>query len=268
MEEENKYIIKGGEEGKKRLDVIAEILNGHTKQLIEIDSSIEGKRFLDVGSGGGSVSLMASHMVGAKGSVTAIDFDNEIIELSKADAKSLNVENIFYRALDAYELDYENEFDIAYSRFLLSHLQKPEIVLNKMVKSLKQGGRIIIEDIDFSGHFCFPNSEAFDSYLNYFVTAAKNNGQNPNIGLSLFELFKSEQIGEIKFDVIQPFYNDGKGKWMAYFTMDKIKETVIKQKLADSNSIGKLLLELKRFTEDKNSLISLPRIFRVWGVKH
>lgn len=265
---ENDYIIKGGEEGKKRLEVIAEILNLQTKKLIENGGSIEGKKFLDVGSGGGSVSLMVSQMVGAKGSVTSIDFDNEIIQLSKNDATSLNVKNISYRILDAYELDYENEFDIAYSRFLLSHLQRPAVVLNKMIKSLKKGGRIIIEDIDFSGHFCFPNSEAFDSYLNYFVTAAKNNGQNPNIGLSLFELFKSEQIDEIQFDVIQPFYNEGKGKWMAYFTMDKIKETVIKQKLADSNSIEKLLLELKRFTEDKNSLISLPRIFRVWGIKH
>jgi ubiquinone/menaquinone biosynthesis C-methylase UbiE len=268
MKNENNYIIKGGEEGKKRLGLLSEILETYTRSFIKSVVNLKGKRFLDVGSGGGHVSLMASDMVGQEGQVTAIDFDAEIIKLAAGDAKELGIENIIYRTLDAYALDYENEFDIVFARFLLSHLQNPEIVLNKMISSVKKGGAVIIEDIDFSGHFCYPHSDAFMDYVNYFSKASQNNGQHPDIGKQLLSMLKDQnQLYDIRFDVIQPVFKSGDGKWMAYITMDKIKETLLQQGLANQDDIEKTLSELKQFTEDKNSIISLPRIFRVSCLK-
>jgi len=268
MEKQNHYIIQGGEEGKRRLNVLAEVLRESTRSLITSGGEIRGSRFLDVGSGGGNVSLLASELVGPEGHVTAVDFDPEIVALATKDAKELGAGNIAYRTLDAYALDYHDEFDIAYSRFLLSHLQQPQLVLNNMVRSVRSGGRVIVEDIDFSGHFCHPASTAFSAYVDYFTTAATNNGQNPNIGLKLFSLFNDEPLLDgVKFDVIQPCHSQGAGKWMAYNTMDKIKETVLRQGLADLATIENVLSELKHFTEDEGSIISLPRIFRVTGAK-
>jgi 2-polyprenyl-3-methyl-5-hydroxy-6-metoxy-1,4-benzoquinol methylase len=267
MAERDKYIISGGREGKKRLDVLGKILNPYTKKLLEADGSIKGKKFLDLGCGGGTVSLMAAGMVGPEGNVTAIDFDSDIIELAKKDAEEKGLDNISFRSMDAYDLDDEDAFDIVYSRFLLSHLQQPAIVLNKLHRSVKRGGKIIIEDIDFSGHFSYPRCEAFELYQHYFVTAAKNNGQDANIGLSLFGMFQSGNIRDVKFNVIQPSFNEGKGKWMAYFTFDKIKETLKRQSLLGEDESNRVLDELKVFTMDNNTILSLPRIFRVWGVK-
>ncbi|MFM9027833.1 MAG: methyltransferase domain-containing protein [Bacteroidota bacterium] len=268
METRNNYIIQGGEEGKSRLNVLSDVLKSTTRSLLESVGKLSGKRLLDIGSGGGHVSLMMSELVGPKGFVTAIDFDQEIIRLSVADAKALGIENVAYCAMDAYALEYENEFDVAYSRFLLSHLQQPQVVLNKMARSVRSGGSVVVEDIDFSGHFCYPTSDAFTAYVNYYSTVSRNNGQNPDLGLYLQSLFNAESLLEdIRLEVIQPCFNEGRGKWMAYFTMDKIKETVIKQGLADAVTIDAVLSELKKFTEDNQSIISLPRIFRVSGVK-
>lgn len=268
MQSSNHYIIKGGEEGKSRLNVLAEVLRSSTRSLLESAGDLKGKRFLDVGSGGGHVSLLAAELVGPEGHVTAIDFDPVIIGLAEKDAEQLGIGNISYLAMDAYSLEYENEFDVAYSRFLLSHLQQPEVVLSKLARSVRSGGKVIVEDIDFSGHFCHPSCDAFSAYVNYYSTISRNNGQNPHIGLSLPGMFKSApQLDDIRFEVIQPCFDRGNGKWMAYFTMDKIKETVIKQGLADQSTIEKLLSDLKQFTEDERSIISLPRIFRVSGAK-
>jgi ubiquinone/menaquinone biosynthesis C-methylase UbiE len=268
MKNENNYIIKGGEEGKKRLGLLSEILETHSRSFIESVVNLKGKRFLDVGSGGGHVSLMASDMVGRDGQITAIDFDAEIIRLAAEDAKGKGVENITYSVMDAYKLDYENEFDVAYARFLLSHLQHPEVVLSKMISSVKKDGAVIIEDIDFSGHFCYPHSDAFMDYVRYFSDAALNNGQHPDIGKQLLSMFKNQnQLYDIRFDVIQPVFESGDGKWMAYITMDKIKDSLLQQGLANQDEIEKTLSALKLFTENKNSVISLPRIFRVSGLK-
>jgi ubiquinone/menaquinone biosynthesis C-methylase UbiE len=102
MKNENNYIIKGGEEGKKRLGLLSKILETESRSFIESVISLKGKRFLDIGSGGGHVSLMASDMVGREGHITAIDFDEEIIRLATEDARGMGIENITYIAMDAY----------------------------------------------------------------------------------------------------------------------------------------------------------------------
>ncbi|MDR3679310.1 MAG: methyltransferase domain-containing protein [Flavipsychrobacter sp.] len=267
LKKQGNYIIDGGQAGKSRLNVLAEVLYPYTRALLEAEGLLPGMHLLDVGCGGGNVAMMTASIVGPKGSVTAIDFDSEIIALDQQDAMATGTNNIDFHAVSAYDIDYNNEFDIVYSRFLLSHLQDPIKVLKKMVQSVQPGGKIIVEDIHFSGHFCYPACNAFDDYVAYFTEAARNNGHDAEIGARLPGLFKAAGIENIRFDVIQPTFNTGKGKWMAYLTLDKIKNTLMEQGIATEESIAKMLLELERFTNDDSTIISLPRIFRVWGTK-
>lgn len=268
MDTRGGYIIKCGEEGKSRLNVLAEVLEPYTRAWLLHGGSLEGMRFLDLGCGGGHVSMLASSLVGSGGHVTGIDFDPEILVLAEREAAARGVENISYRAMDASSLDHESEFDIAYSRFLLSHIQRPKQVLDRMIRSVKPGGRVIVEDIDFSGHFYHPRSEAFSTYVDHFTRAALHNGHHPDIGLELMFMFRAEpMLDRIECDMIQPFHTDGEGKWMAYLTMDRIRETILQQRVADADTLNGILSDLKKFTEDDRSIISLPRIFRVSGVR-
>ncbi len=261
------YIIAGGQDGKSRLNVLAEVLYLHTRAFLEAKGLLPGMRLLDVGCGGGNVAMMTARLVGPTGSVTAIDFDREIIALDQQDVVAAGMNNIAFHAMSAYDINYDNKFDIVYSRFLLSHLERPLEVLKRMVQSVQPGGKIIVEDIHFSGHFCYPECKAFDDYVTYFTKAARNNEQDAEIGPRLPGLFRQAGIENIGFDVIQPTFNTGKGKWMAYLTLDKIKNTLIEQRIATEESIVQMLQELEVFTNDEHTIMSLPRIFRVWGTK-
>ena len=268
MEQPNKYIICGGLEGKKRLNVLSDVLYPHTKSLFENNGITKGMSFLDAGCGGGNVSVMASQIVGNTGKITAIDFDEQIIALNQQEASENGITNIQYKAMSIYDIEFKNEFDMAYCRFLLSHLIEPRSALQKLAASVKPGGRIIAEDVHFSGHFCYPHNTAFEKYVALYSQAARKRGHNPEIGPELVTLFRDAGIKEVGFDVIQPAFTTGNGKWMAYITMDKIRDAIEDTGLADKNAITKILSELEDFTNDENTIISLPRIFRVWGVKH
>jgi ubiquinone/menaquinone biosynthesis C-methylase UbiE len=67
--------------------------------------------------------------------------------------------------LDAEALDEVAAYDFTYSRYLMSHLQQPERVFKAMVRALRPGGRLAVEDIFFPGHVCYPPNAAFDRYL-------------------------------------------------------------------------------------------------------
>lgn len=261
------YIITGGTEGKKRLNVLSDVLHPHTFSLLEANGLTAGHAFLDVGCGGGNVARMAAAIAGTNGKVVATDFDTEIIALNKEEASAHGIANLTYLALNVYDIEFEGEFDIAYSRFLLSHLTTPEKALENMLQSVKPSGRIVVEDVQFSGHFCYPESKAFSDYVALYAALAHRRGQNPDIGPELPELFHKAGIQDIGFDVIQPAYSTGAGKRMAYITLDKISEPLIAQGLATKLQIETLLCQLHAFTDDETTIMSLPRIFRVWGAK-
>jgi ubiquinone/menaquinone biosynthesis C-methylase UbiE len=265
MDNTNEYIIEGGAEGKKRLDVLSRILEDSTRSLLLRSGSLEGKSILDVGCGGGHVSIMAAELVGSKGKVTALDFDEVILGLARTDAARAGVTNITFYSASAYDLSEKEVFDVAYSRFLLSHLTDPKKVLRNMIEAVKPGGTVIIEDIDFSGHYGHPDRWSFRSYVNLFTQAANNNGHNPNIGLSLYSMLVEEGLQDVTFNVVQPAFVSGEGKWMAYYTVDKISRTVTGQKLATELKVQQLLEDLADFTKDETTLLSMPRIFQVCG---
>jgi len=261
------YIISGGQDGKSRLNVLAGVMHGYTQSLLQDQGLRQGMSMLDLGCGGGHVSMMASGIVGEQGRVTAVDFDAGMIALVREDLAAQGFRNISLQVANVYDISFEGEFDIAYSRFLLSHLERPLEVLMKMKDSVKPGGKIIVEDVCFDGHFCDPACSAFDKYVRYYIAAAKSRGADANIGAVLAPLFQQAGIGDIGFDIVRPEFSSGPGKWMAYLTLEKIKETLVSLGLASAESVVRLLQELEQFTLDDKTTISLPLIFRIWGVK-
>src|SRR5215208_6462552 len=127
----HRYAIRGGKEGKKRLDLL------------------RGMKCLDIGCGGGHVAILMAGIVGPEGSVIGTDTDSEILALAREDAVVAKVPNVTFQQLDACACLWQDEFDVAYARFLLSHLNQPENCLASVMKACLPGGTIVIEDTDF-----------------------------------------------------------------------------------------------------------------------
>jgi SAM-dependent methyltransferase len=210
---------------------------------------------------------MAAKMVGSTGTVTAIDFDPEIIRLAEIDKAQEGLDHLSFHVKSSYDIDYSNVFDFSYARFLLSHLKDPLAALHRMKEAVKPGGKIVVEDVHFSGHFCYPHHESFARYLELYTAVVSQRGGNAELGPQLPGLFQQADIREVGFDVIQPCFDHGEGKWMGYITLARIRDAVIDANLADTRELDRLLRQLEEFTSRPDTILSLPRIFRVWGVK-
>jgi SAM-dependent methyltransferase len=82
------YAIAGGEDGKRRLDLLSDIMRDTTLRLLEDAGLGRGDRVLDVGCGGGHVALDMAGIVGPEGRVLGIDFDPHVLELAREDARN------------------------------------------------------------------------------------------------------------------------------------------------------------------------------------
>lgn len=261
------YVIAGGEEGKKRLDILSEAVEDTTKNLFRKVELTEGLTCLDIGCGGGNVSFILADIVGENGKVLGIDLDEKIINLARQDCQEKKIRNVDFLKADVQSFSNEYHYDIIYSRFLLTHLSNPHTILQQMFNLLKPGGRMIIEDIEFSGHFSYPICSAFQQYVQTYQKVVKQKGGDPDIGPKLPHLLKEVGLKNVKLNVAQPVFMEGKGKLMAQITMEKITESILEEQILSSVEISEIVSELEKFTQNPNTIISLPRIFQVWGSK-
>lgn len=266
--QQEQYIIRGGEPGRQRLEILNRALAPTTLAFFRRAGLAPGFHGVDLGCGGGAATLALAEITGPTGSVTGIDWDAENIAFARRQAEALGMGQAQYQQADVRDWEREaDSTDFAYGRFLMTHLDNPAALARKVYRMLKPGGRILLEDIDFTGHFCFPASRAFDQYVEWYTEAARRRGADPNIGPRLPQLVRQAGFRDIRFTVVQPVFQTGEGKQMASLTLENIADSLIRNQMASRETLADCLAELRAFERDENTLISLPRIFQVWGMK-
>lgn len=261
------YVIEGGPAGKARLNVLAQALEPTTQALFERIGIVSGMTCLDMGCGGGDVTQLLAQRVGPRGRVVGLDFDSEIVRLAAADAQAAGLAQVSYRVTNVYELEPEPSFDRVYVRFLLTHLSDPLRALHKLVQMLKPGGILILEDVEMNGRFCYPSFPLFYAGLQLYRTVARRKGGDPEIGPKLPGLLQAAGLAEVGVNLVQPVFLHGPGKTMMSLTLRRVADAVLTEGLATASEFEQLVTEIAAFEARPDTLVSLPRVFQVWGTK-
>jgi SAM-dependent methyltransferase len=103
-----------------------------------------GWRCVDVGAGGGDVSVALAEIVGRQGRVYAVDSDpkarDEAAEAAAAFSQVLAITQA------AEDLVLPERVDLAFCRFLLMHVIDPGVVLGRMAKVVRPGGFLVAQE--------------------------------------------------------------------------------------------------------------------------
>jgi SAM-dependent methyltransferase len=236
-----------------------------TGHLLNEVGLVPGMSCLDVGCGGGDVAREMARRVGASGAVVAVDGDPSILALDRAEAEDSSSARVRYVQADASALRLGAGFDLVYARFLLTHVGDPAGVLGQMVQAAREGGRVAAEDIEFSGHVCYPACRAFARYIELYREVVRLRGGDPDIGPRLPSLFLAAGVESVTVRVAQPVALEGEAKEIAPLTLAAIADAVLAEGLASDGEVDGLVAELSEFAADPRTLLSLPRVFQVWG---
>jgi len=254
------YIIHGGAEGASRLSVLAQAMAEATAQLLDRVAIPEGARALDIGCGTGSVTAELARRVGPGGAVVGVDLDDEALRVAKAAALT----NAEFHQGDLSLARSLGPFDIIYARFLLSHLTDPAGALAVFRDALRPGGRLVVEDVDFAAHICWPPRPSFDRYLVWYQDAAAARGADPGIGPKLPGLLRAAGFAAVEVHVAQPAGLDGPPKAMAALTLAAMRDALAQMGVG-RDAIDADVADLEQARDDPAVLLSLPRVFQCWG---
>lgn len=104
-----------------------------------------GSRVLDVCCGSGASAIPAAKIVGPGGSVVGVDLAENLLELARAKAKQLGLENTEFQSGDMTNLAFETEtFDAVICVFGIFFVPDMDVALHELKRVLKTGGTLAI----------------------------------------------------------------------------------------------------------------------------
>jgi SAM-dependent methyltransferase len=72
----------------------------------------------------------------------AVDIDERSLAMARRNLSPFpNVEIVY---ASAYDLPFENRFDVAFSIGVIHHLERPEVALARMARSVRVGGKVLV----------------------------------------------------------------------------------------------------------------------------
>ncbi|MBV9571656.1 MAG: class I SAM-dependent methyltransferase [Alphaproteobacteria bacterium] len=131
-----------GERWAKAQDRIDHHLGLITEALLAFADVREGQRVLDVGCGGGSLTLLLRERVGPEGAVTGIDISTPNLALARAKAHAGMADVAFVQA-DVSTYDFQPVFDLAFSRFGVMFFDEPIGAFTNIRRALVKTGRLV-----------------------------------------------------------------------------------------------------------------------------
>ena len=261
------YVIRGGSEGRERLRALARLLVPTTDSLFDRIGIASDARCLDVGCGGGDVTVALAGRA-FDGRVVGTDLDDTQLGLARKEAEAAGLSNVEYRVADVTAppaADDLGAYDVVYVRFVLTHLPDPAAALANITEQLAPGGVLIAEDIDFRGHFCDPDVPSFWRMVDWYTRAVQARGCDPNIGPRLPGLLRGAGLTGVDLHVIQPAGYSTDLKSLQALTLERIADAVLGAHLADVAEFEATVDELYAAARNDDVLLSLPRIVQTWG---
>jgi len=259
------YVIHGGVPGKQRMEVVARAYWPTTLPLLQRAGIREGMNCLDLGCGAGDVTFEIACLAGPKGRVTGLDMDSVKLEHALERATKEEIRNIEFRQANVFEWDEDSVYDLIYVRFLLTHLPECERVVPKLLRALRPGGALAVEDINFEGYVSHPANSAHDRYVALYREVVRRRGGNADIGPKLLAMFARAGLQDFGLNIVYPEHKEGSGKEISVLTMIGISEAVLAEKLIEEQELRDVVAELDRYTRDPLSIVCGPRVFQVWG---
>src|SRR5215470_4563365 len=146
--DERVYFLGHSDAEVERLALQNEFYRDTTEIVLRRAGLVPGMRVLDIGCGGGDVSLLAADLVGPSGFVLGIDRSTEAVTAARrrVDARGIRHVQSAVSALEAFSTDVP--FAALIGRLVLRYLSDPAATLRALIRNLHSGGIVAFQEME------------------------------------------------------------------------------------------------------------------------
>lgn len=179
-----------------------------------------GARVLDAGCGPGFVLADLCARVGPDGEVWGVDLVPAMLAEAERQAGARGYRNLRLLAGDLRQVALPaGHFDCIWLRWVLSFPPAPEAILGRLVRALRPGGFLAVQDYNHEGVSLFPESAGFRAVIRATRALYASAGGDPWIGARLPALFAATglRLHDYRADVLAGAPGEPAFEWAGRF---------------------------------------------------
>ncbi len=190
MTKERDYILGTHDEELERLGLQHRVWRPTVLKCWERAGIARGSRVLDVGAGPGYAAADLSDMVGPEGTIIALERSEKFLRALRERNHAHGTENIAVHQLDLVEEEFPaGGCDFSWCRWVMCFVAQPEVVLGKIARALRPGGRAIFHEyVDYATWSFLPPRPAHRKFVEAVMKSWRASGGEPDIARLLPEM--------------------------------------------------------------------------------
>jgi SAM-dependent methyltransferase len=207
----SQYVFTGSQRSKEfeRLQAIEQVFDPASQRRILSTGITENWCCLEVGAGAGSMTRWLAEAVGESGKVVAIDLDTHFVA-------NINQPNVEVLEADVRHLSLDNDsFDLVHARYVLIHIPDFQVALTNILRLLKPGGWLVLEEPDFSAARAVVGERAacqsIDRVNQSILQMFGNRGMDYALGIKLPAILQGFGLQQLYVENDAPLSNGGSG---------------------------------------------------------
>jgi hypothetical protein len=157
---------------------------------------------------------------------------------------------------------------LAHERLVLVNLPEPERLVAELVRVVRPGGIVALEDIDNVSWVCHPPHESWGVLLHAFLTAFEASGGHPFIGRRLGELLRVAGIDAVHVQAhatTAPLGGYRRGHLLAL--IGALREKILSLGLLTTSELDGHLAALREHLNDSRTVVIDKLLVQAWGRK-
>lgn len=249
-------------EAGRRFDALSTLFDPTTFRHMERLGIGSGWRCWEIGAGGTSVVSWLARKVGPTGRVLATDIDTSWQHATPRPPVEVRRHDIGTDEPPA------ESFDLVHARLVLVHVPDRERALQTMIRALRPGGRLLLEDADpaLQPLLCpeerGPEEQLANRLRHGFRSLLAKRGADLSYGRKLPGLLRAAGLHQVEADAYFPLASPACTALEAA-TVEQIRPSLLEAGLATDAEIDRHLANVARGTMD---LATAPLI-SAWGRK-
>jgi SAM-dependent methyltransferase len=263
------YLLGTSQAELERLRFQHGVWNKYTGSLWDRLGVQPGWQCLDVGAGPGFVALDLAKRVGSQGRVTLLEPSESFLRYFSGE-EAQHMQSLYTTIKGTVEEAVlpDQHFDFIFVRWVIAFVAEPEVFLEKLVRSLKPGGVIALQDYYYEGLSLYPKGGPFDKMPDIVRRYYHSVGGDPYItgkipgwlrkyGLKVVDYTPHARVGGPDSELLEWAYR--------FFSIHL--PVMAKQGLISSAEADALIADLQDHREDPDTLFFSPLLVDVAGCK-
>ncbi|MFN0092741.1 MAG: methyltransferase domain-containing protein [Acidimicrobiales bacterium] len=251
----------------RRLLAQAELLAQEAEWLLDELALGEGAAVVDVGCGPLGLLAALAARVGPHGRVVGVDSNPVMVRAAQERCQALGLGQVAVLGGDARGTGLApGAFDLAHVRLVLVNVADPAGVIGELVRLVKPGGVVAVQELDWLSWCCEPPHPAWDSLRGRLHELWRSRGFDPYIGRRLPGLLRAAGLVDVR--AMAHTGLDGADQPYQRLILDfarRFTAPMVELGLASAAELAELIAELEAHLSRPGALAMRAMTVQAWG---